>query len=56
MEKFGVIEAAKVSSPPVMPTPLKKGESPDVVKAMRIFRDFSNYSKNPIFIKMRGFQ
>src|ERR1700738_4220749 len=32
MEKSGVTETAEVSSPPVMPTPLKKGENPDAVK------------------------
>lgn len=36
MEKSGVTETAEVSSPPVMPTPLKKGEKPDAAKAMRI--------------------
>ena len=33
MEKSEVTETAKVSSPPVMPTPLKKGENLDAVKA-----------------------
>ena len=46
MEKSGVTETAEVSSPPVMPTPLKKGENPDAVKATRILRDFNNYSKD----------
>ena len=46
MEKSGVTEGAEVSSPPVMPTPLKKGEKPDAVKATRILREFNNYSKD----------
>ena len=29
-----------------MPTPLKKGENPDVVKATRILREFNAYSKD----------
>ena len=46
MEKSGVTETAEVNSPPVMPTPLKKGENPDAVKATKILRDFNNYSKD----------
>ena len=46
MERSGVTEGAEVSSPPVMPTPLKKGENPDAVKATKILRDFNNYSKD----------
>ena len=46
MEKSGVTETAEVSSPPVMPTPLKKGENPDAVKVTRILREFNNYSKD----------
>ena len=46
MERSGVTETAEMSSPPVMPTPLKKGENPDAVKATRILRDFNNYLKD----------
>ena len=46
MEKSGLTEGAEVSSPPMMPTPLKKGENPDAVKATRILREFNNYSKD----------
>ena len=46
MERSRVTEAVEMSSPPIMPTPLKKGENSDVVKATRILRDFNNYSKD----------
>jgi hypothetical protein len=46
MEKSGVTEGAEVSSAPEMPTPLKKGELPDPVKATKIVRDFNAYSKD----------
>ena len=46
MEKSSVTEGAEVSSEPLMPTPLKKGESPDAVKATRILSDFNQFSKD----------
>ena len=46
MERFGVTETAEVSSPPVMPIPLKKGENPNAVKATRILRNSNNYLKD----------
>ena len=44
MEKLGVTEGAEVSSAPEMPTPLKKGEFSDPVKATKIVREFNAYS------------
>ena len=46
MEKSGVTEGVEVTSPPVMPAPLQKGELPDGAKATRILRDFNTYSKD----------
>ena len=46
MEKSGVTKAVEVSPPPVMPTPLKKGENPDAMKVTRILGDFNNYEKD----------
>jgi hypothetical protein len=46
MEKSGVTEGAEVSSAPEMPTPLKKGELPDPIKATKIVREFNAYSQD----------
>ena len=46
MEKSSLTEGAEVSSAPLMPTPLKKGENPDAIKATKTLRDFNNYSKD----------
>ena len=46
MERFGVTEGVEVSSPPMMPTFLKKGEYPNTAKATRILIDFNNYLKD----------
>lgn len=50
MEKSSLTEGAETSSAPTMPTPLKRGENPDAVKATRILREFNNYSKDCWFM------
>ena len=46
MEKSRLMEGVEASSAPIMPTPLKKRENPDVAKATKILWDFKNYSKD----------
>ena len=46
LEKSTVTEGTEVSSEPQMPTPLKKGENPDAVKATRILSEFNQFSKD----------